>query len=65
MKKGDADRLVVIGEGELRESLQAQVRELGIEFWVRMPGQSERLEAYYKTADLFVMSRATRVCRPC
>jgi len=56
MNKGDADRLVVIGEGELREALEAQVRELGIEAWVRMPGQSECLEAYYETADLFVMS---------
>ena len=56
MKRGNADRLIVIGEGELREPLQAQVRELSIDPWVRMPGQSECLEAYYKTADLFVMS---------
>jgi glycosyltransferase involved in cell wall biosynthesis len=56
MEKGDADRLIVIGEGELRDGLEAQVRDLGIDHWVRMPGQSECLEAYYKTADLFVMS---------
>ena len=56
MEKSDADRLIVIGEGELRDPLEAQVRELGMESWVRMPGQSECLEAYYKTADLFVMS---------
>jgi glycosyltransferase involved in cell wall biosynthesis len=56
MEKSDADRLIVIGEGELRDRLEAQVRGLGIDRWVRMPGQSECLEAYYKTADLFVMS---------
>ena len=56
MEKGDADRLIVIGEGELRGGLEAQVRDLGIDQWVRMPGQSECLEAYYETADLFVMS---------
>ncbi|HZC37351.1 MAG TPA: glycosyltransferase [Sphingomicrobium sp.] len=56
MTKGDADRLIVIGEGELRDALEAQVRELGIDHWVRMPGQRECPEAYYKTADLFVMS---------
>src|SRR5438045_8145039 len=56
MEKGAADRLIVIGEGELRGGLEAQVRDLGIDQWVRMPGQSECLEAYYETADLFVMS---------
>jgi glycosyltransferase involved in cell wall biosynthesis len=56
MEKGVSDRLIVIGEGELREGLEAQIRGLGIDHWVRMPGQSECLEAYYKTADLFVMS---------
>jgi glycosyltransferase involved in cell wall biosynthesis len=56
MEKSDADRLIIIGEGELRDPLEAQVRELGIDRWVTMPGQSECLEAYYKTADLFVMS---------
>lgn len=56
MEKGDADRLVVIGEGELRDELERQMVDLGIDRWVRMPGQSECLEAYYETADLFVMS---------
>jgi glycosyltransferase involved in cell wall biosynthesis len=56
MKKGDGDRLIVIGEGDLRDALERQVRDLGVEHWVRMPGQRECLEAYYKTADLFVMS---------
>jgi glycosyltransferase involved in cell wall biosynthesis len=53
--KDDHDRLILIGEGELRESLEAQARALGIARCVRMPGQSTILEAFYKTADLFVM----------
>jgi glycosyltransferase involved in cell wall biosynthesis len=56
MKKGDADRLIIIGEGEQRTSLERQIRELGIDPWVKLPGQSQSLEAYYRTADLFVMS---------
>lgn len=56
MDKGDADRLIIIGEGELRDALERQARKLGIERWLRMPGQSECLEAFYQTADLFVMS---------
>jgi glycosyltransferase involved in cell wall biosynthesis len=56
MKKGDADRLIVIGDGDLRDALERQARDLRIDRWVRMPGQSECLEAYYKTAGLFVMS---------
>jgi glycosyltransferase involved in cell wall biosynthesis len=56
MEKGEADRLIVIGEGPLRDTLERQVRDLGIDRWVSMPGQSECLEAYYQTADLFVLS---------
>jgi glycosyltransferase involved in cell wall biosynthesis len=56
MDKGDGDRLIVLGEGEGRHALEAQMRDLGIERWVRMPGQTEILEAFYQTADLFVMS---------
>jgi glycosyltransferase involved in cell wall biosynthesis len=56
MEKGDTDRLIVIGEGPRRGELERQFLELGIERWVIMPGQSQCLEAYYQTADLFVMS---------
>jgi glycosyltransferase involved in cell wall biosynthesis len=56
LDKGDADRLIIIGEGELREALERQIRDFGIEQWVVMPGQTDFLEAYYQTADLFVMS---------
>jgi len=56
MEKGAADRLLVIGEGELRDPLEELLDRLGLRQWVRLPGQSECLEAYYQTADLFVMS---------
>jgi glycosyltransferase involved in cell wall biosynthesis len=56
MDKGDADRLIVIGEGDLRGALERQIEKLGIGPWVAMPGQSNTLEAYYATADLFIMS---------
>jgi glycosyltransferase involved in cell wall biosynthesis len=58
MAKGDSDCLIILGEGELRAPLERQVRELGIGRWVKMPGQTGILEAYYRTADLFVMSSA-------
>jgi glycosyltransferase involved in cell wall biosynthesis len=58
VEKGDGDRLLILGEGELREPLERRVRELGIDRWVKMPGQTGILEAYYRTADLFVMSSA-------
>jgi glycosyltransferase involved in cell wall biosynthesis len=56
LDKGEHDRLVIIGEGELRAALEQQAADLGIAGWVRMPGQSSTLEAFYQTADLFVMS---------
>jgi len=56
MTKGDSDRLVIVGEGGLRDQLEAQILKLGLDPWVVMPGQSQCLEAWYQTADLFVMS---------
>jgi glycosyltransferase involved in cell wall biosynthesis len=56
LNKGKDDRLIIIGEGALRGGLERQIRDLGIEQWTVMPGQSECLEAFYQTADLFVMS---------
>lgn len=56
VKKGNDDRLIIIGEGEERARLEKEIEILQLKPWVVMPGQSECLEAYYETADLFVMS---------
>ena len=37
-------RAVIVGEGYEREALQAQVRELGAEDWISMPGRVEAAE---------------------
>jgi glycosyltransferase involved in cell wall biosynthesis len=51
--------LVILGEGELRPALERQVKELGIEKRVRMPGFREDVLQLVKSADLFVMSSVT------
>jgi glycosyltransferase involved in cell wall biosynthesis len=51
--------LVILGEGELRTSLERQVKELHLERAVRMPGFREEVLSLMKSADLFVMSSVT------
>lgn len=54
-KQVDA-RLLILGEGECRAALEAQVRQLGLEGSVFMPGFVKNLPPYYQHADLHVLS---------
>jgi glycosyltransferase involved in cell wall biosynthesis len=49
-------RLIVLGEGEQRESLKHLASELGIEEDVSMPGFVENPYPYMREADLFLLS---------
>lgn len=49
-------RLIILGEGELREDLASLVRELEIEESVSMPGFTQNPYAAMRRADLFVLS---------
>jgi glycosyltransferase involved in cell wall biosynthesis len=48
--------LVVLGEGSQRATLEAQVRALGLAGRVAMPGRAGNVGAWYRRADLYVMS---------
>jgi glycosyltransferase involved in cell wall biosynthesis len=52
-------RFVILGEGELRESLERQVREYHLEKHVLLPGFREDVLGCLKGFDLFVMSSVT------
>jgi len=49
-------RLLILGEGDCRAALEAQVRQMGIEGSVFMPGFVKDLSPYYQHADLHVLS---------
>ena len=49
-------RLVILGEGRLRPQLEGQVRALGLEDWVSLPGWAENPYAFMSRAALFVLS---------
>lgn len=48
--------LVIVGEGELREDLEHQVQELGLQERVHLAGRVGNMGDWYKAADLYVMS---------
>jgi L-malate glycosyltransferase len=52
-------RLIIFGEGELRSTLERQVKDLGLERHVLLPGFREDVLQVMKSADLFVMSSVT------
>ncbi|MGR8932914.1 MAG: glycosyltransferase [Gammaproteobacteria bacterium] len=49
-------RLVILGEGRLRETLQAEIDALQLRDKVDMPGFCDNPYAYLRQADLFVLS---------
>lgn len=49
-------RLLILGEGPLRPELEAQVRALGIEDRVRLPGYADNPLKYFARADVFALS---------
>jgi glycosyltransferase involved in cell wall biosynthesis len=51
--------VVIFGEGELRAPLEKQIRHLGLEKRVLLPGFREDVLSLVKSADLFVMSSVT------
>jgi glycosyltransferase involved in cell wall biosynthesis len=49
-------RLVILGEGPLRESLERQRNELGLSGLVAMPGAVSNIGFWYSAADAYVMT---------
>jgi glycosyltransferase involved in cell wall biosynthesis len=49
-------RLLILGEGDCRSAMEAQIRQLGIGSSVFMPGFIKNLSPYYHRADLHVLS---------
>jgi glycosyltransferase involved in cell wall biosynthesis len=52
-------RLIILGEGELRESLQGQLRDLGLERHVTLAGFRHDALSVMRSFDVFVMSSVT------
>lgn len=49
-------RLIILGEGELRGELEAQVAALGLHDRVKLPGFTTNVLKYFSRADVFVLS---------
>ncbi|MFP4572281.1 MAG: glycosyltransferase [Desulfobacterales bacterium] len=56
LRKKRRARLMILGEGELRENLEAIIRELGMEHDISLPGFVSNPYAYMSKSSLFVLS---------
>lgn len=54
--RGQALRLVLVGDGPLRPALERQIRELGLEARVRLHGSELEPEPLYSTFDIVVQT---------
>jgi glycosyltransferase involved in cell wall biosynthesis len=54
-RKRDDLRLVIVGEGELRSSLEVEAAQLGVSDVVLFPGWQADVDVYIKAADAFVL----------
>jgi len=48
--------LVILGEGDLRTTIEEQVQRSGLEKRIFIPGRAGNVGEWYETADLYVMS---------
>lgn len=49
-------RLVIVGDGDERATLESQIHAGGLEASVQMPGATTNIEAYYRDAAIFCLS---------
>jgi glycosyltransferase involved in cell wall biosynthesis len=56
IRKSQPARLIILGEGEERPMLEAQIRQLGLEPDVSLPGFVSNPYPYFSRAALFVLS---------
>ena len=48
--------LTIVGEGEERQNLEQQIKELDLEKKVNLRGASKELQKHFKSSDIFVLS---------
>jgi glycosyltransferase involved in cell wall biosynthesis len=52
-------KLTILGEGNLRPSLEKLIDNLGLQNNVSMPGFSQDVASWYRSSDLFILSSTT------
>lgn len=58
LRRGRPARLVILGEGQLRETLHAEAAAQGVAGAVRLPGWVDNPDPYMRAASVFVLSSA-------
>jgi len=56
ISKGILHKLVIVGEGEDRKSLEELATREGVQDSVSMPGFTENISEFYRSSDIFVLS---------
>lgn len=55
-QRNNRDRLVILGDGSLRDELTSRIAELGLDDIVSLPGNVSDVRKYLYEADVFVMT---------
>ncbi|MEM9355028.1 MAG: glycosyltransferase [Pseudomonadota bacterium] len=59
LKKLGKFKLIIVGNGSLKDELQESIQRMSLEDNVCLFGETKHVDAYYKKADLFVMSSSS------
>ncbi len=62
IKKEKNIQFIMIGDGHYKEDILKEIKKLGIEKYIFMPGPTREVEKFYAISDIFVACSATENC---
>src|SRR3989338_2328096 len=55
-------KFIMIGDGHLKNDIENEIKKLGIEKFVMLPGSTSDVDKFYAVSDIFVACSATENC---
>ena len=61
-KKNKNVKFIMVGDGHLKDEIKKEIKKLGVEKYVLMPGATSEVEKLFAISDIFVACSATENC---